>query len=354
MDRRLRPPGLGAVVGRRPAGRPRPVGVGRPSAAWPCCPTCARGWPEGPRSATAATGPWPSCSGPDGVDAPVAAELGGPRRGATPSSSTGGGPRGSPTRRCGRSGSARRSTSRWSRPPRAEALKRAGVVAADVDHVAVAGLHARAVQAVRSGRSAPVPTRWWPTGRRSSGNLGAAQAGMLLADAPRAGRAPGALIALVVVADGADVFVLRATDALPSVRADRASRGAATVAESAAPAGTTCPTPGSSPGATSCGGSRPVGPDPERPGAPATWRVHALEVRVRRPATAGRAASATCPPSRVCLRCRTIDEMDPVRMADVRGRVATFTVDHLAYSPVAPGGRGRGGLRRGWSLPRAR
>jgi uncharacterized OB-fold protein len=42
------------------------------------------------------------------------------------------------------------------------------------------------------------------------------------------------------------------------------------------------------------------------------------------------------PPSRVCLRCRTIDEMDPVRMADAVGQVATFTVDHLAYSPSPP------------------
>jgi uncharacterized OB-fold protein len=42
------------------------------------------------------------------------------------------------------------------------------------------------------------------------------------------------------------------------------------------------------------------------------------------------------PPTRVCLECHSIDQMQPERLADVRGTIATFTVDHLAYSLSPP------------------
>ena len=54
----------------------------------------------------------------------------------------------------------------------AEAFKRAGIVAADVDHLAVAGLHVRAVQARASVARRPSRGRWWPTGRRPSATSG--------------------------------------------------------------------------------------------------------------------------------------------------------------------------------------
>ncbi|HEX7459490.1 MAG TPA: hydroxymethylglutaryl-CoA synthase, partial [Acidimicrobiales bacterium] len=153
----------------------------------------------------------------------------------------------------------------------AEAFKRAGIVAADIDHLAVAGLHVRAVQAVARSLGAR-PEAAVPDRSSVVGNLGAAQAGMLLADAlDRA--APGALIAVVVVADGADVFVFRATDALPPVRADRASRGVATVAESAGAGRDDLPYARFLTWRGELRREPPHRPDPERPGAPATWRV---------------------------------------------------------------------------------
>ena len=111
----------------------------------------------------------------------------------------------------------------------AGALKRAGLVATDIDHLAVAGLHVRAVQA--AGKSLGVRPEAAVADRNAVvGNLGAAQAGLLLADTlEQAG--PGELIALVVVADGADVFLVRTTDALPSLREARAAKGLATVAD---------------------------------------------------------------------------------------------------------------------------
>lgn len=215
----------------------------------------------------------------------------------------------------------------------AEALKSAGAVAADLDHVAVVGLHTRAVGAVRTSlgvrHEAVVADR-----AVTVGNLGAAEPGVALADMLERA-APGALLALVVMADGADVVLLRATDALPAARESRRAAGLADVAVQAASDG------GDLPYArflTWRGGllrEPPRRPDPERPGAPATWRST--------PWKGGFEASdcRSCgfrhlPPARVCLRCRTIDEMDRVRLADVGGRVATYTVDRLAFSMSPP------------------
>lgn len=42
------------------------------------------------------------------------------------------------------------------------------------------------------------------------------------------------------------------------------------------------------------------------------------------------------PPTRVCLRCKSVDQMEPERLADVEGTVATFTIDYLAFSLSPP------------------
>jgi len=214
-----------------------------------------------------------------------------------------------------------------------EALKSAGVTAAEVDHVAVVGLHVRAVGAVRKSLGVR-PEAVMADRSTTVGNLGAAESGAAVADMLERAQ-PGALLALVVVADGADVVLLRATHALPAARQARSAAGLADVAGQAA----------SGPGdltyarfLTWRGGlvrEPPRRPDPERPGAPATWRST--------PWKGGFEASQcrSCgfrhlPPARVCLRCRTIDEMDRVRLADTGGRVATFTVDRLAFSLSPP------------------
>ena len=183
-------------------------------------------------------------------------------------------------------------------------------------------------------RSGPAPRRWWPTGPSVVGNLGAAQAGLLLADVleradagPADRRGGGGRRGRRVRVPG--------HRRLPAVRA--AGRPGAWPRWRSRPprVGTTSPTPASSPGATSCAASRPVGPTPSarvrrRPGGSRPWKSGFTASDCRA------CGFRHLPPSRVCLRCRTIDEMDPVRMADVGGRVATFTVDHLAYSPSPP------------------
>jgi hydroxymethylglutaryl-CoA synthase len=38
----------------------------------------------------------------------------------------------------------------------------------------------------------------------------------------------------------------------------------------------------------------------------------------------------------VCVNCKAIDHMAPLPMAEVRGTVATYTIDRLAFSPSPP------------------
>jgi hydroxymethylglutaryl-CoA synthase len=79
----------------------------------------------------------------------------------------------------------------------------------------------------------------------------------------------------------------------------------------------------------------PRRPDPERPDAPAMHRTEGWKF--------GFAASRclVCgfrhlPPTRICLSCRSVDQMAPERMADLHGTVATFTIDRLAFSLSPP------------------
>jgi uncharacterized OB-fold protein/3-oxoacyl-[acyl-carrier-protein] synthase III len=215
----------------------------------------------------------------------------------------------------------------------ADALKGAGVVATDIDHVAVVGLHTRAVGAVRSSLGVR-PDTVVADRAATVGNLGAAEPGIALADLLERAE-PGALLALVVVADGADVVLLRATDALVAARSARRAAGLADVADLAASVGGDVPYTRFLTWRGELLREPPRRPDPERPGAPATWRST--------PWKGGFEASdcRACgfrhlPPARVCLRCRTIDEMDRVRLADVGGRVATYTIDRLAFSLSPP------------------
>ena len=126
-----------------------------------------------PTRRTAATPPSPSLFG-DGPS--VVAELvGGGRR--QRSSSTAGGAPGERPRSSGRSASARSSTSRWPTQAVTEALKPAGLTADEVDHVVVAGLHARAVDVAPSGARRPTRGAASTTSPATVGNTGTAHAG---------------------------------------------------------------------------------------------------------------------------------------------------------------------------------
>ena len=210
----------------------------------------------------------------------------------------------------------------------ADALKQAGLTPGQVDHLIVAGLHARAVS--RTIRAAGVPAEAVADNLVASiGNAGTAQPGILLADVlDRAG--PDETVLLVVLADGATAFALRTTDGPgqppPAAAGRRADRGGQHRARA---------TPPSCPGAGSWTASRRAGRTRTR--------------SRRRPRSAGRTGSSgssrRSAPGAARAACRRTGSASnatrwtrwlPEPLADVPATVATYTVDRLAYTPSPP------------------
>jgi 3-hydroxy-3-methylglutaryl CoA synthase/uncharacterized OB-fold protein len=210
----------------------------------------------------------------------------------------------------------------------AEALKRANVSADQVDHLIVCGLAGRAVKrfAASSGvrREAVAPDR-----ASVIGNSGTAQPGVLLADVlDRAG--PGQTIAVVLLADGASTLVLRTTEGLRTARRARPS-----VAEQvqAGDPGLSYATYLSWRGLLPT--EPPRRPEPDAPAAPPTHRSSGFKygfIGVR----CDNCNTVQLPPNRVCFKCGAVDRMTPKPMADVPAKVATYTIDRLAYTPSPP------------------
>jgi 3-hydroxy-3-methylglutaryl CoA synthase/uncharacterized OB-fold protein len=215
----------------------------------------------------------------------------------------------------------------------AEALKSADLGPDAIDHAIVVGLHVRAVKAVAAGLGVPAEAKV-DDHAATVGNLGAAQPGFLLADVLDRAE-PDQTIAIVVVADGADVLLVRTTAALPRVRAARAASGVPTVAEQIAAGRDDLPYARFLTWRGELRRDPPRRPDPERPGAPTMWR--SSEWR-------GGFDASRClacgfrhhPPTRVCLNCKAIDQMELERLADVPATIATFTIDRLAFSLSPP------------------
>lgn len=79
----------------------------------------------------------------------------------------------------------------------------------------------------------------------------------------------------------------------------------------------------------------PRRPEPDRPSGPAADRSASWKYGL-----CGSCCDACgfihLPPVRVCKHCGATDQMSGVPVAGLRGVVATYTVDHLAYSPSPP------------------
>jgi 3-hydroxy-3-methylglutaryl CoA synthase len=197
-----------------------------------------------------------------------------------------------------------------------DALKDAGLVADQVDRVVLASAHERAANALVKKLGL---TRRLVNGLdRTVGFTGAAHPGLVLADALDWADA-GETVALIVLADGADVLILRATDAVA------AGRGARTVADQVAAGG---PVPYGT--YLAWRGFLPVEPprrpEPARPSASAASRSRDWKFGF----VAGEdgAGAVHLPPAPADAGARP--------MADATGAIVTFTVDRLAYSPSPP------------------
>ncbi|MBI5949499.1 MAG: hydroxymethylglutaryl-CoA synthase family protein [Chloroflexi bacterium] len=208
----------------------------------------------------------------------------------------------------------------------ANGLKATGTTAEHLDCLVVASVSPRAARTVIA--SAGVRKEAIADDLSATvGNTGTAHLGLMLADALDRAQ-PNQLIAVLLLADGADLMLFRTTEAIAGYK--RTS----TVAEQIA-------------------SSRPVSyasfltwrnflvregprrPDPDRPGAPNAFRAEDWKFGF-----SGSRCQACgfrhLPPSRVCVHCHAVDQMASERIADLKATVATYTVDRLAFSPAPP------------------
>jgi hydroxymethylglutaryl-CoA synthase len=212
-------------------------------------------------------------------------------------------------------------------------LEEAGLGVGDIDHLIVTGLHARAVASLKKTLGVPAD-RVVPDHAALIGNLGAAQGSLELADVLERGT-PGQVVAMVEVADGADAVLLRTTDALPAVQAARREAGVRDVADLVGDGRSDLAYAVFLSWRGMLRREPPRRPDPERPDAPAMRRTEGWKFgfNASRCLVCG---FRHLPPTRICLSCHSVDRMESERMADLRGTVATYTVDRLAFSLSPP------------------
>lgn len=203
------------------------------------------------------------------------------------------------------------------------ALKKAELSPGDVSVAVVTGPHARAVKALAGKLGAKVADDL----SASVGYSGAAHLALVAANALDTAE-PGQIIALVSLADGADVLLFRTTDAIAK---HAPTRSVATQVATGAPVlygkflawrGMVAVEP-------------PRRPEPARPSSSAAarneeWKFGFVGSRDRK------SGLVYLPPARISAKNDEIDDMEEVPMADVLGTVATYTIDRLSYSPSPP------------------
>ena len=204
------------------------------------------------------------------------------------------------------------------------ALKGCGLNPEHLDVAVVTGNHQRAVRAAanRLGAKAVADNL-----DATVGNTGAAHFGVVLASVLDSA-APGTTVAVVVLADGVEVLVFRATDAIAAYRpakpvADQIARGA--------------PVPYGKflSWRNVVSVEPPNRPMPNRPSSSAAarstdWKFGFVGSRDR--AT----GIVHLPPQRVGIFGGTTDDMEQVPEAETLATVATYTVDRLIYSESPP------------------
>jgi hydroxymethylglutaryl-CoA synthase len=206
----------------------------------------------------------------------------------------------------------------------ADALAAADITPDDIDHLAVTGLHGRAVKrnAKVFGVDAVIDDL-----TAVIGNSGTAHPAVLLTSALEAAK-PGETIVVVMLADGVEVVVLRATDAIaahtPSapLAAQVAGGGPVSYGQFLSWRGMVDVEP-------------PNRPAPNRPSASAAhrrddWKFGFVGSRDRS------TGMIHLPPARVSEKGGAVDDMEPVPMADTTGTIVSFTIDKLVYSPSPP------------------
>lgn len=206
------------------------------------------------------------------------------------------------------------------------ALAAAGVERAD--HVIVSSPQPRAA---RSAAAAFGEGSLAESFAAELGYAGAADAGMSLAGLLDVA-GPGETVLLLVAADGCDAIVLRTTEAITdgagrpaagaTLRGQLDHRGTVPYAAYLTWRGFLEREP-------------PRRPDPQRPAAPPSARNEAWKFGFTG-SRCNACGAVQLPPQRICVKCGAKDDMSAQPLANVPARVATFTVDRLAYSLAPP------------------
>lgn len=208
-----------------------------------------------------------------------------------------------------------------------DALKAVSLSADDIDRVIVTGTQPRAVKGL-SRKLGTAKEAFVDDLSATVGNTGTAHPGLLLASVLDDAE-PAQTIALVVLADGAEVLLFRTTDAVSEHRASAPIAGQISTGDDGLPYGkflrwremvTVEP---------------PRRPPPTRTAAPPSvrsedWKFAFVGSRDRS------SGALHLPPQRVSWQGGAVDDMDPAPMADVPATVVTFTVDRMVYSPSPP------------------
>jgi uncharacterized OB-fold protein len=207
------------------------------------------------------------------------------------------------------------------------ALAAAGVSLDAVDRIVVGGTHRRAVRRFKS-ELAKAGGQLQADASEEIGDAGAVGAGVGVAAALDAAKSERWIL-VVVISDGADALLFRTTEGVEGVRPSP------TVEEQIRGEGQAVPYARYLSWRGLLEREPPRRPDPARPAAPPSHRARRWKFGFVGSECRG-CGSRYLPPQRTCLHCGAVDRMDEAPFADRRGRVATYTVDWLAYSPSPP------------------
>ncbi len=207
------------------------------------------------------------------------------------------------------------------------ALRSAGVDASTLSAVILDGTNPRTMTALPKALGLK-PEQLADTLGATVGRAGCAHAGLLLARALDHAK-PGDRLLILCEADGADALVLEVTEAIKSQPpAHKVDRWIASKRNDLA-YNTYLKWRGILPF------EPPRRPERDRPAAPPMRRHERWKLAfVGSRCTACQAGHL--PPQRVCVKCGAVDQMRDERFADTSCRVATYTLDHLAYSLQPP------------------
>jgi hydroxymethylglutaryl-CoA synthase len=207
------------------------------------------------------------------------------------------------------------------------ALRAAGMDASALSTVILDGTNPRSMATLPRALGL-TPAQLADTLAASIGRAGCAHAGLLLARALDHAK-PGDRILVVCEADGADALVVEVTPAIKQLAGVRKVDRWIAAKRNDLAYNTYLKWRGILPF------EPPRRPDPERPAAPPMrrherWKLAFVGSRCTVCQT------GHLPPQRVCVKCGAVDRMRNERFADTACRVATYTLDHLAYSLQPP------------------